>query len=78
MRKRTIPKESTTLGYHESFLSENHTMNERANHPQLEMLVDCLLEDGVFRLATMVMDLSIVAIMGLWETIIQKVVVVVF
>jgi len=48
MRKRTIPKESTTLGCHESFLSENHTMNGKANHPQLEMLVDCLLVDGVF------------------------------
>jgi hypothetical protein len=53
-------------------------MNEGANHPQLEMLVDCVLVDGVFWLAMMVVNLSMVAIMGLQEVVLQKLVVVVF
>jgi len=33
-------------------------MNERVDHPQLKMLVDYLLIDGVFQSTTMVVDIS--------------------
>ncbi len=39
-------KESITLGCQESFLLENHAMNEKQNHPKLKMLVGLLLVDN--------------------------------
>jgi hypothetical protein len=49
------------------------------DHPQLEMLVNRLLVDGLYLLETTMVDLSTKVVMGLWEVVImvhQKVVVV--
>jgi hypothetical protein len=69
MKMMTIPKVSTTPRCHESFLLKNCTMNEGEDHPQLEMLVDHLLVDGLY-LSTMAMvDLLVEVVMGLQEAI---------
>ncbi len=67
MRTRTIPKENTTLGCHESFLLENCTMIEKENHPRLEMLMNQLLVDRLYLLTTIMVDLLEEVVMGLKE-----------
>ncbi len=69
MKPRTISKENTTPRCHESFLPKNRTMNEGADHPQLEMLVGLLLVDKLFLLAIVVVDLSMVVVIGLQDVI---------
>jgi hypothetical protein len=69
MKTRIISKENTTSGCHELFLLKNHTMNEGADHPQLELLVGLLLVDELFLLATVVVDLLMVVVIGLQEVI---------
>jgi hypothetical protein len=44
---------------------KDRTMTGREDHPQLEMLVNCLLVDGLYLLATMVVDLLAEVVMGL-------------
>jgi hypothetical protein len=65
MKTRTIPKENTTPRCHKSFLPKNRTMIEREDHPQLEMLVDCLRVDGLYLSATAVVDLLVDVVTGL-------------
>jgi hypothetical protein len=48
MKMKIIPKENTSLECYESFILKNHTMNERVDHPQLEMLIGHLLVDGQY------------------------------
>jgi hypothetical protein len=57
MKTKTILKENTTSRCHESFLLQNYTMTKGENHPQLEMLVDCLLMDELYLSIMMVVDL---------------------
>jgi hypothetical protein len=67
MRTRTIPKESTTPRCHELFLLEKHTMTKRKDHPQLEMVVNCVMVDGLYLLAMIVVDLLAEVVKGLQE-----------
>ncbi len=59
MRMKTTPKENTTPRCHKSFLPKNYTMIKREDHPQLEMLVDNQLMDGLYLSTTMVVDFSV-------------------
>jgi hypothetical protein len=74
MRTKTIPKENTTLGCHKSFLPENYTMTERGNHPQLKMLIDCLLVDKQYLSTTIVANPLAKVVIGLRKVDLQEVV----
>jgi hypothetical protein len=58
-------KENTTLGCQELFLLENHAMNEKADHPRLEMLMGFLLVEEMYLQAMMVADLLAMVVIGL-------------
>jgi hypothetical protein len=67
MRMTTIPKESTTPRCNKLFLPENLTMIEREDQPQLKMVINYVLLDGLY-LSTMTMvDLSAKLVKGLQE-----------
>ncbi len=70
MKTRIISQENTTPRCHKSLLSKSCTMNERAYHPRLEMLMGFLLVDELFLLATLVVDLSMVVVIGLQEVMV--------
>jgi hypothetical protein len=63
-------QESITLGCQESFLPKNHTMEEKVDHPRLEMLVGFLLVHGLHLLAIMVVDLLVEVVTSLQEVVV--------
>jgi hypothetical protein len=71
MMMRTIPRENITPGCHESFLPKNCTMIEREDHPQLEMLVESRLVDGLYLSTTMVVDFLVEVVMGLQKVVVM-------
>jgi hypothetical protein len=50
MKMKIIPKKNTTRRWHKLFLLKNRTMTRGENHPQLEMLVNRILVDGLYLL----------------------------
>jgi hypothetical protein len=67
MGMRTIPKKSTTPRCHKLFLPKNLTMIEREDHPQLKMVINYVLVDGLYLLAMTMVDLSAKLVKGLQE-----------
>jgi hypothetical protein len=65
MKMKIILKKNTTPGCHKSFIPKNYTMIKGENHPQLEMLVDRMLVDGLYQLAMAVVALLAKVLTGL-------------